>query len=170
MAKQNLKVLWRDIKASPAILITLVVIAIFIIYYVYKQNNAAIGGTPVATTGTPTALYEIATTGYTPPIDGEGTGSPTGSGNGGTGSGTGGAGGATGGGSIVGKVFSTTKAGSLEDNPRGKVLETVPSGGQITVLTKTTKPDPGGSSKVYYWVNYNGKHGWFGSDNFNVGS
>lgn len=70
---------------------------------------------------------------------------------------------------IKGKTFKTTKAGSLEDNPRGKVLATVPSGASITVLANTPKPDPQkGSTKKYYWVSYGSKKGWFGDDNFTV--
>lgn len=168
MAKTNLKILWKDIKGSPAILITFLVIVIFIIYYVYKQNNATSGGAAVPTTGTNTA-YLVDTS----LLGGSGTTTGGGTTGGGTTTTTGGGTTTTGGGGttgIVGKTFTAIKSGSLEDNPRGKVLNTIPQGGSFTVLTKTTKPDPGGTSKVYYWVNYNGKHGWLGSDVFNVNS
>lgn len=155
MAKTNLKVLWKDVKSSPAILITLIVVVIFILYYVYKQNNAGSSSTANS------PIYEVSTAGYDNTNPGSGSGgttTPTGGGGGTNPPGTG----------IVGKIFTTIKTGSLEDSPRGKVIASIPQGGSITVLTKTTKPDPGGSSKVYYWVNYNGKHGWIGSDVFNV--
>lgn len=167
MAKPGeLSTLWDDLKKSPAVLITLLVAIVVVIYFVYKQNNATSGDVVgTGSTGSDT-LYFLNTSQGSPPGD---TGTSVGTTTGST-STTGTGSSSSGSTSVVGKMFTTSKAGSLEDNPRGKVLATVPQGGSITVLAKTTKPDPGGSSKVYYWVNYNGKHGWFGSDNFNVGS
>jgi|SRR5579859_6265007 len=171
MTNPELKKIWQDLKSSPAVLVTIIVVIVLIIWYVYKQNN--VGGTSGAVVGTGSTgsdtLYFLNTSQGSPPGD---TGTTTGSTTGTSGTSTGSTGttGTTGTSGIVGKAFALTKSASLEDNPRGKVLKSIPQGADVTVLTKTTKPDPQGTSKVYYWVNYQGTHGWLGSDSFNVGS
>lgn len=59
----NLRQLWLDLKRSPGVLITLVVVVGVIIYYVYTQNNS--------TTNTNNAqpAYEIDQISVTPPAN-----------------------------------------------------------------------------------------------------
>lgn len=60
----DLKRLWYDIKQSPAILITLIVVAALVIWYVYTQNNGSSG-----TTDTTTPTYEVQEISVTPPAN-----------------------------------------------------------------------------------------------------
>lgn len=72
--KQDLKVLWKDIKRSPGLLIALIVVIIGVIYFVYKQN----AGTSTTADSTSSAgTYRIQTFSITPPAsgnEGDGTG------------------------------------------------------------------------------------------------
>lgn len=57
------KLLWTDLKRTPALLITLIVVAGIIIYYFYKQNQSS--STSNTTNTQPT--YELDTISVTPP-------------------------------------------------------------------------------------------------------
>lgn len=66
------------------------------------------------------------------------------------------------------QTFVVTKTGaSLETTPHdingGKNILTLPQGGILTFISGPT-PDPGGSGKSYYLVDFNGKQGYVGSD------
>lgn len=69
-------------------------------------------------------------------------------------------------------VYTTTKSASLETTPRnsngGHTILTIPAGAKVTLLSTTPTPDPAGSKKVYYTVQYNGQTGYIGSDSINV--
>jgi hypothetical protein len=62
--KNSLKVLWRDVKKSPGLLIALIVVAIGVLYFVYRQNN---GGSADTTSTTTDPVYHVQTFSITPP-------------------------------------------------------------------------------------------------------
>lgn len=63
----DLQRLWQDVKQSPALLITLVVVAALVIWYVYSQNNSG-----SSTLGAQPA-YEIDQISVTPPSANQGS-------------------------------------------------------------------------------------------------
>lgn len=74
MANPGLRQIWVDIRRSPALMITLVVIVIGVLYYVYKQNQPTTTTSGTNTGNVPT--YEIDTISVTPPASSAGTPQP----------------------------------------------------------------------------------------------
>lgn len=68
-----MKQLWKDLKASPGLLIAGIIVVLLILYYIYRQNN----GNTTNTTGQGEPTFELDTVSVTPPPPPAQTPTPT---------------------------------------------------------------------------------------------
>lgn len=147
-------VIWRDLKSSPALLITVVIGFILFLYYVYQSN---VGNTVAGTNSTASPYYVAYVNDENPSAGATAIAGSTTTGTGVSGT------------PVAGSVrtIKLTKSGSLETTPHdskgGKNILTVPAGASVTVIGGPVA-DPSGSSKLYYQVSYNGQTGYIGND------